>query len=318
VFSEARGPAHIELGVPATPSTIFQLSSTAKLFTGITAMRLVERGHFSLDDPITDYLDAAPAGWHRVTVRHLLSMTSGIPDPANLNSSATAVDILRQLYGQYPTPEPGKNWVYGASDFLLAQLVLEKVANLPFERLVRREIFEPAGMTSAQYWRSHRDVIFGAATDYYPDSTVVPRRYVQREFDFPEYLFAAGGVAASLEDLLRLSTVLNTGRLLPAALRDTMWTDTRLETGRTVSYGIGWDTKTHAPGRRSAGHSGGYLTTFRMYPDARLAVIVLTNGFLVPVNTDDLATAFAAVWDPGIAGLPQPPCTVSALADAKF
>lgn len=322
VYSAARGAAHIELGVPVTPSTVFQLSSTAKLFTGVLAMRLVEQGVVELDAPVTRWLEGAPRGWRRLTLRHLLSHVSGLPGVTDvrpaLGPAPTREAILSELYRRAPRPAAGERWVYGRGGFLVGQVVLERAAGATFGELMRREVLEPAGMTTARYWRSHRDVVPGSATGYYPDSTTSPRRYVQREFRFPSYLRAAGGLAASVEDLLRFDRALRDGRLLPDSLRDAMWRDLELTDGSVVSYGIGWDTKTHAPGQPSAGHSGGYLTTYRTYPRSDLTAIALMNGFLRPVSPDRVATAFAAVWDPSILGLDASVCTAEELDGLPF
>lgn len=321
-YNVARGPAHIELGVRASPSTVFQLSSSAKLFTGVLAMRLVERGVVELDAPVTRWLEDAPPGWRRLTLRHLLSNASGLPGMSELRSSLGPShgrdEILAELYRRAPRPAAGERWDYGRTGFFVGQVVLERATGAPFGELMRREVLEPAGMTATRYWRSHRDVVPGSATGYYPDSTQSPRRYVQRDYHFPRHQRAAAGLAASVEDLLRFDRALREGRLLPDSLRSEMWRDLELADGSVVSYGIGWDTKTHAPGQPSAGHSGGYLTTYRTYPRSGLTVIALMNGFLRPVSPDRVATAFAAVWDPAILGLEAPPCAVEELEGLPF
>jgi D-alanyl-D-alanine carboxypeptidase len=322
VFNVARGAAHLEFGVPATPSTLFQLSSTTRLFTAVLVMRLAQKGLVELDEPVTSYLADAPPAWNRVTLRHLLSNTSGLPELGSVVADAaqrqSARSLLADLYRRAPEPEPDTRWGYNIADYMVVQQIVERAGGASLSDLMRQLVFEPAGMATARYWSSNRHVVVGAATGYYPDSTVTPRRYVHRAFDFPEHLFGAGGAAASLEDMIRFDRALRDARLLADGVRETMWSDTRLLGGRTVSYGLGWDTKTHAPGHRSAGHSGGFLTTFRTYPGSNITVVVLTNGFLQPVNTDDLATAFAAVWDPAIIGFSTAACDVAGLANARF
>jgi len=81
---------------------------------------------------------------------------------------------------------------------------------------------------------------------------------------------------------------------------------------------MGWDTKTHAPGQRSAGHSGGMLTTFRKFADADITVILLTNGFKQRFNPDNFAAALASIWAPQILGLQKAPCVVDDLKGAQF
>lgn len=319
VYNRASGPAHVELGVPASPSTLFQLSSTAKAFTGVLAMWLVEHGRLELDAPITRYLPAAPAGWAPVTLRHALTNTAGV---SGLDAVAGALEgerspdeVLAALYRLSPAPRPGEAFEYGGGSYFVAQQAIERATGQDLASLMRAEVLGPAGMTRASYWGSSLEVLEGAATDYYPDGSGGLR---QRDFVFPRYLWGAGGLAASAEDLLRFGRALSTHRLLEPESVEEMWTSVELVDGSRVTYGLGWDTKTHAPGQPSAGHSGGYLTTFRVYPRSRLTVVLLTNGFRRSFNPDDFATALASVWDPAIIGLGERACAAAALGEAVF
>ena len=319
VYNRASGAAHVELGVPASPSTLFQLSSTAKAFTGVLAMRLVEQGRLSLDAPITRYLPDAPSGWAAVTLRHALTNTSGVPGvdaiAGALEGDRSPARVLAELYRLAPEPRPGHAFEYDGGSYFVAQRAMERAAGRDFASLMRAEVLAPAGMTGASYWGSSLEVLEGAATDYYPDDSGALR---QRDFVFPPYLWGAGGLAASAEDLLRFARALTAHRLLEPASLDELWTSVTLNDGSRVTYGLGWDTKTHAPGQPSAGHSGGYLTTLRVYPESGLTVVLLTNGFRRPFNPDDLATAVAAVWDPAIIGLAERACAVPELDGAVF
>lgn len=334
VYNRGIGHAHVELGVPVTPSTVFQLSSSAKLFAGLLTMRLAEQGALSLEDPVTDYLEHAPESWNGVTVRHLVSMTARLndvpeeeycPEEACTDLEVLAAlgdrepaDVLKDLYDTNPEPDPGTGWRYGGADFLVLQQVLERAAGKPYEQSLHDEIFGPAGMTSATFWRRDEHVLPNSATDYYPDGE---GGLVQRDFVFPRILFSAGGLAASAEDLLRLDAALRDGRLLAQASVDAMWTWQPLKNGNVVSYGLGWDVKDHAPEQYSAGHSGGYLTTFRHYETGDMTVVMLTNGFAIDYEymaPDNIATALAAVWEPAIVGFNEPGCDFEAIKGATF
>lgn len=334
VYNRGLGSAHVEMAVPVTPATVFQLSSSAKLFAGLLAMRLVEQGRLELEAPVTRYLEDAPQSWRSVTVRHLVSMTARLDDaPASEYCPKTGCSdlelldaiarrepaaLLEDIYDANPDPSPGTGWRYGGADFLVLQQVLEKVTGLAYEEAVREQIFEPAGMVSASYWQRDEQVLTGAATDYYPDGE---GGLVQRDFVFPRVLFAAGGAAASAEDLLRLDAALRAGRLLSDQSIDAMWTWQPLENGNVVSYGLGWDVKDHAPEQYSAGHSGGYLTTFRRYETGDMTVIMLANGFTIDYEymaPDNIATALAAVWEPAIVGFDEPACDFESIKGATF
>lgn len=334
VYNRGLGQAHVELAVPVSPSTVFQLSSSAKLFAGLLTMRLAERGELSLEDAVTEHLPDAPDSWDAVTVRHLVSMTArliGVPDEklcpeghcSELDRLAALGErdpatILRDLYEANPEPDPGTGWRYGGADFLVLQRVLERVAGKPYEEAVLSEIFRPSGMVSAAFWSRDEHVLENSATGYYPDGE---GGLVQRDFDFPRILFAAGGVAASAEDLLRMDSALRDGRLLSQESINAMWTWQPLANGNVVSYGLGWDVKDHAPEQYSAGHGGGYLTTFRRYETGDLTVVMLTNGFTIDYEymaPDNIATALAAVWEPAIVGFDEPGCSFEEIKGATF
>lgn len=322
VYQRALGDAHVELGVPVTPSTLFQLSSSAKLFTGVLTLRLVEAGRLSLDDRVTDHLPGAPAGWRAVTVRHLLAMIAGLPDVGRVDGALEGArapeEILGSLYELTPEPEVGVDFIYGGGEFFVLQQIVERVTGEALAEVMREQVFEPAGMLGARYWGSHAEVLPGAATGYYPDGE---GGLVQRDFVFPPYLWAAGGLAASAEDLLRFDRALRDGRLLSEESIDAMWTWQPVADDLVVSYGLGWDVKDHAPKQYSAGHSGGYLTTFRHYQTGDLTVVMLTNGFTIDYEymaPDNLATALAAVWEPAIVGFEARACSFQEIRKAQF
>jgi len=334
VFNRGFGLAHVETGEPVTPSTIFQLSSSAKMFTGVLTMRLVEQGVLGLHDSVRQYLPDAPSGWQPVTIRHLVAMIARLPDLMTLErkpgdtrddlellqalANRGADDLLAALYEADPDPKPNTGWRYGGGDFFVLQQIIEKVTGKPYEQVMRELVFRPAGMVSTGYWGTDQDVLPGSATDYYPNGR---GGLEQRHFVFPQLLYSAGGAASSAEDLLRLDRVLRDNRLMRPETRKAMWTWQPLADGNVVSYGLGWDLKDHAPKQYSEGHSGGYLTTFRHYDTGDLTVVMLTNGFTVPYDRmapDNIATAIAAAWEPAIIGFDQPACSFKALEGARF
>lgn len=299
--------------------TLFQLSSTAKALTGVLVMRLVEKGELDLDAPVGRYLSGAPGSWDRITLRHLLQHTSGLAElsaiPGAFEGTLEPGSVLEGLFELPVRARPGVEHVYLNAGYFLVQQIVERVAEADFDVLMRREVYEPASMTDATYWGTSDQLPSQAAVGYYPDDdgTLEPR-----EFVFPVYLYAAGGAAATSLDLQRFAVALMDGRLLEPESLEELWANVRLRNGGVVSYGLGWDTKTHARGQSSAGHEGGMLTTVRLYPDHDLAVSILTNGFVEPFNPDDFATGVAAVWAPEIGGLESPPCTLDELRQAEL
>jgi len=298
VFEQASGYANVELRVPMTPSTVVQLSSTSKAFTGVAALIAVDDGLLDLDASARRYLPGLPAAWSAVTVRQLLTHTSGLPEV--LECDTPSREQAWQCVTALPVPAaPGQRFRYTQTNYFLILEILERIYGEPFPELMRDQVFAPAGMISASYAGSHRDVVPGRATSYYPNGS---GGLQLREFDFPEYLLSAAGLNVSLEDLLRFDSALFGGRLIAPGRLEQLWQEPTLSDGSRSSYGLGWDVKTNADGSRSAGHEGGRLTTFRRFLGERISVVVLANGSSARFDPDRLAALVADVLAPGIAG----------------
>jgi CubicO group peptidase (beta-lactamase class C family) len=298
VHRQAYGLASIELNAPLSTATVFQLSSTSKAFTGVAAMMLVQDGLLDLDAPVGRYLKELPLSWRAVTVRQLLSHTSGLPEVLECETSSR-VEALACVTELPPlAPGPGEVFRYNQTNYFLALMIIERLSEMPFQDYMLSRIFSPCGMLSTVYAGSNFEVVPGRATSYYPDEEGTLR---QREFDFPEYLYSAAGLNSSLEDLIRFAVALTSGRLLGSDALAEMWRDSTLSDGEVSTYGLGWDIKVHGNGGRSAGHEGGRLTTIRHFIDEGITVIVLSNGFTSRFNPDKVAEQIAAVFSPDLA-----------------
>jgi CubicO group peptidase (beta-lactamase class C family) len=274
----AYGVANLEWQVPATPDTAFQLASATKLLTATLVMLLVERGEIRLDAPIADYLPQAPAAWGAITLRHLASHTSGIPDHVGpVASVEAAVEAASRLPLEYV---PGEQAKYGLSDYVVLTHVLETVTGKPFQVLLQDRLLGPLGMISTRFDNAAED---GAARV----SDIVPRRAsvynwdgsTQRTFAFlfPTWTYSAGGLYSSASDLMRWAAALDGGRLLSTDSLDQMWTRQWLTGGAAGPFGIGWIVDEHA-GRKVAGHSGGpALADIVRFVGEELTIVVLTN-----------------------------------------
>lgn len=297
LYEQANGLANVELQVPMTPSTVVQLSSSSKMFTGVAALVFAHEGLLDLDAPARRYLPELPETWSEVTVRHLLTHTSGLPEV--LECETDSRDEAWACVTERPVPNaPGERFRYNQTNYFLALEILERLSGQAFPDLVQERVFTPAGMLSTTYAGCHRDVVPGRATSYYPAED---GGLELREFDFPDYLYSAAGLNASLEDLLRFDAALFAGRLVPTDELPRLWEEPTLDDGSVSSYGLGWDLRTHNQGLRSAGHEGGRLTTIRHFLDARMTVVVLANGSSSRFDPDRLALLVADVVVPGTA-----------------
>ena len=297
VHRQAIGLANVELRAPLTTASVFQLSSTSKIFAGVAAVLLAQDGRVDLDAPARRYLGELPPAWGTVTVRQLLSHTSGLPEvlDCEAESAEDAFACVTRLPVQDP---PGARFRYNQTNYFLVLMLIERVSGTPFQDFMRSRVFAPSGMVSSTYAGSPFDLVPGRATSYGGDDEGSLRL---REYDFPEFLYTAAGLNSSLDDLVRFDQALGSGRLLDEDGLRQLWQEPVLTDGRTSTYGLGWDLKTHEGGRRSAGHEGGGLTTLRRFIDDHVTVIVLSNGAAARFDPDRVATRVAAIFAPELA-----------------
>jgi len=297
VFSAGRGLADLESQVPADGITVYDIGSVSKVHTAVAVMQLVEQGKVSLEDPVQKYVPSFPNKGPAITVRHLMTHTSGIrhyrdgdfpgtPDNENLKpytSFEAAITIFKDDPLLFP---PGQYFSYSSYAVNLLQGVVEKAGGLPFEEYMRRFVWSPAGMLSTQFDIPER---------------VIPRRarsYVTREgpvrnvpYGDLTYKFASGGMMSTAEDLVRFGTALNAGRLLKAETLAAMYapqTDDLREfregkpsDRKAEGQGLLWRVGRDPAGRRFVYHCGsvqGFQACLVNYPEKDLVVAILAHS----------------------------------------
>jgi len=282
VKQAAYGLASVELGVPATLDTVYPIASATKSMTSTAVFLLVVDGKLALDDSIVDLLPELPEAWFEVTVRHLLTHTSGLPDVAVTPGrepliADTREEALAKLRGM-PCAAPGSGWAYNQTNYMLLRMLVERYGERPFEDFVRERLFAPLDLTATAFGDCD-DVVPGRATTYeHRDGVLRPRRS-----RFPTFLRAAAGVNTSAVEWYRWADAWAHGRILPRERLEELWSPAalasgaRVSLGATTSYGCGVALDVRA-GHRSAGHSGGGTAAFRYYIDEDLLVVLLTNG----------------------------------------
>lgn len=281
VYERAYGDARVNPARPATPAMRYAIGSVSKQFTAAAILLLAEEGKLSLDDKVAKWFpELTRAG--EITVRQLLSMTSGYQDYwpqdyvfLDMQRPATAQQIMRRWAGRPLDFEPGTKWQYSNTNYVIAGAIVERVAEMPFMDFLRRRVFSPLGMESVT------DFDAGALTDGdagpYLRNALGPLRPAPKEAR--GWLFGAGQLAMTAGDLARWNiAVINRAVLKPASYR-TQQTDVLLAGGTATGYGLG--VNVGAPGgRRRISHGGavsGYTTSNRVYPDDRAAIVVFTN-----------------------------------------
>jgi CubicO group peptidase (beta-lactamase class C family) len=284
VLAKGYGLADVERGSPVSIESVFRIGSITKQFTALAIMQLVEQGKIGLEDEITRFLPDYPTQGHKVTIRHLLTHTSGIKSYTGLGPKfwveASRMDLsndqMLALFKDQPFDfNPGEKYSYNNSAFFLLGVIVEKVSGVPYGRYIKEKIFDPLGLQS---------------TAYCDDRAIVPHRALGYDGSGAQLLNAApismstpgaaGAICSTVLDLAAWQAGFNQAKLISPASRDQIRTSAVLTNGQKTNYGFGLGVG-EFQGKRAFNHSGGvngFASWLAYYPDPDLTVVVLTNS----------------------------------------
>jgi len=311
ILSESFGKADLELDVPMPADASFEIGSVTKQFTAAAIMLLVERGKLGLDDELTKYLPDYPTNGQRITIRHLLTHTSGIkgytelPEFGDLMPLRKSPDTLVKLFSGKPLDfAPGENLVYNNSGFFLLGLIIEKVGGQSYADFVKANLFDKVGMPGS-YYCSERAIHRHHAHGY----DTFANALVLKGAISHVWPFAAGSLCSTAADLSAWTAALHGGRVLSAESYRAMTTPAALNDGTKTRYGFGIGLG-DIRGRHAIAHGGGingFLSEVEYYPDSGLSIVVLLNT-AGPAGPADLAKDIADVV---LGKVPEPTNTYS-------
>jgi D-alanyl-D-alanine carboxypeptidase len=292
------GMANLELGVPITPETVFEVGSVTKQFTAAAILMLQERGLLSVQDDITKYLTDFPTQGKKVTIENLLTHTSGIPSYTGMQEWASHMredlpleKLIAYFKGKPFDFEPGTKWDYDNSGYVLLGAILEKVSGKSYERFIEDEIFKPLGMTHS-YYGSWSDVIPHRASGYDKEDG----HFVNTPYISMTQPYAAGSLMSTVDDLARWDQALSAGTLVKQASLDRMLTPSKLASGASTRYGYGWVLHDLA-GKRAVEHGGdinGFSCDVLRIPEAKIFAVVLTNNPEAALRPDGVTNRIAS------------------------
>jgi CubicO group peptidase (beta-lactamase class C family) len=297
-YLQAYGEGRIEPHTPALPSMRYSIGSISKQFTAAAVLLLAEQGKLSLDDSVSRFVPNLTRG-NEVTIRELLSHTSGYQDywpqdyvPPFMLQAITADKILDQWARKPLDFDPGTDWQYSNTNFVIAGLIVEKASGEPLLQFLSEHIFTPLGMKSVMNIDQNR-LTETDATGYLRYA-LGPPRLAPKEGQ--GWLFAAGELAMPAEDLAKWDiSMINQTMLRPTSYAE-MEKEVVLKNGLGTRYGLGVDVRQEF-GQRAIEHGGevsGFTAHNLVFPDARIAVIVLVNEDSVDAS-GDIARKIAAL-----------------------
>lgn len=319
VFTGVYGMANIEAKQPVTENTLFQMNSINKAFAGVAAMQLVEAGKLNLDAPITTYLDGAPAAWGSITVRHIMSHSSGLNEIVD--------DNIRSIDGADPDAawakvltlpvkfQRGEKFEYIQTNYVALGKIIEKITGDSFSEFVRDRQFQKARMKRTGFAPVTGNSDNPEVATLYTFLTLkiegmrtvgVERSETQfvRNEVMPEYARPVGSIQSTSTEMAKWIIALQKLKLMNQGSLDQLWKPQPLNDGSyrafgkvINAYGLGW------PSARRENHpaitlTGGARSAVFVYPKDDLTVVVLTN--LMGGAPEKFVDMIAATYLPGL------------------
>ena len=293
IKSAGYGVADMKLKTPATPETIYKIASVSKQFIAAGIMLLVQEGQVGLNDPIGKFLQRSPDTWEPITIRHLLTHTSGLVrdapgfDPAKVQLDAEVIKTA------YPLPlrfAPGAKWEYSNLGYFILAEIISKVSHVHWAQYLSEKVFKPCDMTMT--YTTNTGVSLPTRALGYSDNN---RLLLAADW---RALRPSGAFLSTVADLGKWDAALYTDKILNEASRKQMWTPVTLNNGTSHPYGFGWELISFQ-GRRLVYHSGGvpgFRAQFARFVDDKVTVIVLMN--LDDVDPDIIVRGVAAIFLP--------------------
>jgi CubicO group peptidase (beta-lactamase class C family) len=296
----AYGMANLESGSPFAVNTISESGSVAKQFVAAALVMLALDGVLSLDDDVTRWVPEVQGVGKRITVRQVLSHTSGLPDRYLLHEAqgraagevdhpnAEVLDLVSRLRDL--NFDPGEDYLYSNTGYIVAVAVLERASGRSLQAFTNERIFAPLGMSDTRWREDHRAVVPRRAAAYSGNANTGWRN----EHPFTR-VHGAGGLNVTVEDFLKWSAAFQTGAGRWRAIGDSMSAVIRLNEGTAITYGLGVTTDMWRGVKRIShtGSTGGYRAALYRFPDQAVSVALLCNSGAA--NPGGLATSVASI-----------------------
>jgi len=280
------GFANLELDVPVTTESVFQTGSVGKQFTATAIMMLVEAGKLGLDDSLVHFFPEGAGVWRGITIRHLLTHTSGIADYGgeedimgkgviDFRRDYTEDELIQRFVTMKADFAPGAKWSYSNTGYVILGILIHRITGQFYGDMLQERIFKPLGMTSTRII-NEADIIKHRSAGY----KLVKGEIRNQDWVAPSLNTTAdGALYTTISDLAKWDGALYTDRLLKRESFNAMWTPVRLNDGSTYPYGFGWKVAPYH-GHRLVAHGGawqGFTMHIARFIDDHLSIVVFTN-----------------------------------------
>lgn len=276
VRASGYGLANVELSVNASAETVYKIGSISKQFISAAILLLLQDGKLHLDDSVSRFFTDAPSNWRAITVRHLLTHTSGLGrdapgfDPLKNKSD---IEVIRSAYPLRLLFKPGDQWRYSNVGYFVLAEIIHRLTNQAWADYVDSQIFRPLAMNATR-------TTTATGLDANRANGYIWKENVYEKAPFMVALRPSGAFISTVVDLAKWDSALYSDKILNQMLRGQTWTPVQLNDGTSYLYGFGWYLNPLG-GHRCLHHDGslpGFRSEIARFIDDRLTVIILTNG----------------------------------------
>lgn len=302
VIEKSYGFANLEHRAPATSDTVYQIASMTKGFTAAAIMLLAADDKLSLDESLDRFRPGLPDAWRAITIRHLITHTSGIPQWAlDWDCEELTVEKIDQhAFGRPLNFTPGAQFDYVETNYNILGMIIHQLTGAPYDTFLHKRIFQPLGMSATRHndWRL---IVSNRADGYDREDGIIYRvarqewNNINRSPNVPANA-ANAGLLSTLRDLIKWDAALTNGQILAQRQQDELWSPLILPNGEVVSWTV-QDFRGHKLINFGGGWAG-FTTCIARFVDDGLTVIILTNQDSKPW---DMAKEVAGLVDPAFA-----------------
>lgn len=306
MHKKAMGLANLEHQVPMTLDNLFAVASISKLFSSTALHQLLKETNRSVNETVGEFLpnrNDLPESWQNLTLKHLLTHTSGIPDQIDYQiylapqSDEFVIDALKD---EPFTSTPGETTKYNATGFMLVRLIFEELAGQDFETYMQENYFDKFNLIGSNYG-GFKKIVPNRVTSY----QMLGENFEMFPLNYSSTMYAAAGLNINMDALIVWIQAVLDEKIVSKEQLATIWTPAKLNNGKDGYFGLGWETYKLNNGIWMTGHGGAGISSIRHYwnegSDETVTVILLTNGARNWLRSpDDINMHIANYFMPGV------------------